>query len=41
MKILDSDHCVALLRGNLDLRGQAAPTEKLGVTAIRDRKSVV
>jgi tRNA(fMet)-specific endonuclease VapC len=34
MKILDSDHCVALLRGNLDLRGQAAPTEKLGVTAI-------
>jgi tRNA(fMet)-specific endonuclease VapC len=34
MKILDSDHCVALLRGYLDLRRQVAPTETLAVTAI-------
>jgi tRNA(fMet)-specific endonuclease VapC len=34
MKVLDSDHCVALLRGQLDLRGQVAPTEALAVTAI-------
>jgi tRNA(fMet)-specific endonuclease VapC len=34
MKILDSDHCVALLRGHLDLRGRVAPAEELAVTAI-------
>jgi tRNA(fMet)-specific endonuclease VapC len=34
MKILDSDHCIALLRGHLDLRGRVAPTETLTVTAI-------
>jgi tRNA(fMet)-specific endonuclease VapC len=34
MKILDSDHCVALLRGHLDLRGRVTPTERLAVTAI-------
>jgi tRNA(fMet)-specific endonuclease VapC len=34
MKVLDSDHCVALLRGHLDLRGRVAPAEELGVTAI-------
>jgi len=34
MKILDSDHCLALLRGHLDLRRQVAPTETLAVTAI-------
>jgi len=34
MKVLDSDHCVALLRGHLDLRGWVAPAEELGVTAI-------
>ena len=34
MKILDSDHCVALLRGQLDLREYIAPDEELAVTAI-------
>ena len=34
MRILDSDHCVALLRGSLDLRGRVSPTEELAVTAI-------
>ena len=34
MKILDSDHCVALLRGDLTLRGRVAPTEELAVTAV-------
>jgi tRNA(fMet)-specific endonuclease VapC len=34
MKILDSDHCVALLHGYLDLRGRVTPTETLAVTAI-------
>jgi len=34
VRILDSDHCVALLRGSLDLRGQVSPTEELAVTAI-------
>jgi tRNA(fMet)-specific endonuclease VapC len=34
MRVLDSDHCVALLRGRLDLRGRVSPTEELAVTAI-------
>ena len=34
MKILDSDHCVALLRGRMDLHGLVAPTEELAVTTI-------
>jgi tRNA(fMet)-specific endonuclease VapC len=34
MRILDSDHCIALLRGDLDLRGRVAPTEALAVTAV-------
>lgn len=34
MRILDSDHCVALLRGYLDLRGRVSPDEDLAVTAI-------
>jgi tRNA(fMet)-specific endonuclease VapC len=34
VRILDSDHCVALLRGHLDLRGRVSPGEELGVTAI-------
>jgi tRNA(fMet)-specific endonuclease VapC len=34
VKILDSDHCVALLRGRLDLRGRMRPLEELAVTAI-------
>jgi tRNA(fMet)-specific endonuclease VapC len=34
MKILDSDHCVAILRAQLDLTGFVAPDEELGVTTI-------
>ncbi len=34
MKILDSDHCVALLRGRLDLSERVAPHDELAVTAI-------
>lgn len=34
MKILDSDHCVAILRGQLDLFGRVAPDEDLAVTTI-------
>lgn len=34
MRILDSDHCVELLRGRLDLRGHVAADELLGVTSI-------
>ena len=34
VRIVDSDHCVALLRGRLDLRGRISPTDDLAVTAI-------
>jgi tRNA(fMet)-specific endonuclease VapC len=34
MKILDSDHCVAILRARLDLTGRVAPDEELSITAI-------
>ena len=34
MKILDSDHCVAVLRAQLDLSGRVAPDEELAITAI-------
>jgi len=35
VKVLDSDHCVALLRGRLDLRQrQISPDEILAVTSI-------
>jgi len=34
MKILDSDHCVAILRAQLDLTGRVAPDEELGITAV-------
>lgn len=34
MKILDSDHCVAILRGQLNLDGLAAPDVELATTAI-------
>ncbi|MGE5221862.1 MAG: type II toxin-antitoxin system VapC family toxin [Omnitrophica WOR_2 bacterium] len=34
MKILDSDHCVAILRGQLDLGRRLAPEEELSITAI-------
>jgi len=34
MKILDSDHCVAILRAQLDLTGRVAPDEELAITAI-------
>jgi predicted nucleic acid-binding protein len=34
MKILDSDHCVAILRAWLDLTGRVAPDEELATTAV-------
>jgi tRNA(fMet)-specific endonuclease VapC len=34
VKILDSDHCVAILRARLDLTGLAAPDEELATTAV-------
>jgi tRNA(fMet)-specific endonuclease VapC len=34
MRILDSDHCVAILRGQLDPREWVPPNEELAVTAI-------
>ena len=34
MRILDSDHCVAILRGLLVLEEHVDPTEDLGVTAV-------
>lgn len=34
MRILDSDHCIALLRGRLDLRDRVRADETLGVTSI-------
>ena len=32
MKILDSDHCVAILRAQLDLTGRVAPDEELVIS---------
>ena len=34
MRILDTDHCVAVLRGRLDLQGRIPPEEQLAVTTI-------
>jgi tRNA(fMet)-specific endonuclease VapC len=34
MKILDTDHCIAILRGKLDLHGRILTSEPLAVTAI-------
>jgi tRNA(fMet)-specific endonuclease VapC len=34
MKLLDSDHCVAVLRAKLDLTGRVAPDEELAITAV-------
>lgn len=34
MKILDSDHCVAILRGQLDLENRIRPDEEVGITSI-------
>jgi tRNA(fMet)-specific endonuclease VapC len=34
MRILDSDHCVAILRAQLDLTGRVAPDEELAITAV-------
>jgi tRNA(fMet)-specific endonuclease VapC len=34
LKILDSDHCVAVLRAQLDLTGRVSPDEELAITAI-------
>jgi len=34
MRVLDSDHCIELLRGRLDLRGRVDANELLGITSI-------
>jgi tRNA(fMet)-specific endonuclease VapC len=34
MKLLDSDHCIAILRGELDLTGRVAVEEELALSAI-------
>ena len=34
MKLLDTDHCIALLRGQLDLNVHVSPQEELATTAI-------
>jgi tRNA(fMet)-specific endonuclease VapC len=34
MKILDSDHCIAILRGRLDADQHLAPAEELAITSI-------
>ena len=34
MKLLDTDHCIALLRGQLDLSAHVSPQEELATTAI-------
>lgn len=34
MKLLDTDHCIAILRGRLDLNAHVAPQEELATTAI-------
>lgn len=34
MKLLDTDHCIAILRGQLDLNTHVSPQEELGTTAI-------
>ena len=34
MKILDTDHCVAILRGQLDITTRASPIEELAITSI-------
>jgi tRNA(fMet)-specific endonuclease VapC len=34
MKLLDTDHCVAILRGRLDLTGKISANEPLAVSAI-------
>jgi tRNA(fMet)-specific endonuclease VapC len=34
MRILDSDHCIAILRGYLDLRLKVSTLDELAVTAI-------
>lgn len=34
MKILDSDHCIAILRGRLNLEDWVSPTDVLAVTAV-------
>lgn len=34
MKILDSDHCIGILRGRLDLRHHVTADEELAITSI-------
>jgi len=34
MKILDTDHCIEILRGKLDVRNKAEPDQELAITSI-------
>ena len=34
MNLLDTDHCIAILRGQLDLGAQISPDEELATTAV-------
>lgn len=34
MNMLDTDHCIAVLRGSLDLRGRVSPEEELATTSV-------
>lgn len=34
MNLLDTDHCIAVLRGQLDLREHVSPDEELATTAV-------
>ena len=34
MRVLDSDHCIAILRGQLDLRDKVKPDDELAITTI-------
>jgi len=34
MKLLDTDHCISILRGQLDLSIHASPEDELAITAI-------
>ena len=34
MKILDSDHCIEIMRGKLDLNSKTTPDQELAITSI-------
>ena len=40
MNILDNDHCIAILRAQLQLTGRVAPDEELAITSVSVRELV-